>query len=610
MRKYGALMLALTGILLLASCGRKGAEESTQEVLVLEAEVIPLKADQESEAEKVSDMKAPQAVVQEAYGVTLLLDPRLELVSVIEYLSQTYDEQMTAMESDYKNEVEEWFAPCAEHDAVKQFGQLAEEISFIHDKPVNFALCLTEEYQLLPDTGLFEEVFEPQERKLLEDFAQNLAKFAKDSNFAEFYKQHLQVYEEWVSQTAGAIGEKDLAALREYVGSEQKGYRLYLTPLLENRFFGGVLAEENGQRDVFMTISPSEEGIFIEEAEAQEKIWYLFGYLEISLISNEYKDLLADYEREYKESLEYEEIYGLQKYLNDCLHHALLLRLELLVNGEAVLKTELSAGTYRVSHMNLMEQLLAYYEEDREQYPDLTDYFPVLAEEFCRELEADPQLIERVKNYLSDHAAVIDLNEELRGSEFGSMEGYQVFLAGESHTMAKSYDAKKMLIRYFHEELGVDHILCEVGFGSGILLDQYIQTGDGELLKFYMDQLNGALYYSKEEARFWQWLYAYNEKQEEDRKLHVTGLDVEHQTATAAKGLSLLAEEERIPADCIAPLAEKLKNEDAAYDKLYIEIIAAIQDHPQECREFFGENSGRWQSSSAVMRNIPGCIQG
>ena len=44
----------------------------------------------------------------------------------------------------------------------------------------------------------------------------------------------------------------------------------------------------------------------------------------------------------------------------------------------------------------------------------------------------------------------------------------------------------------------IKNIIEEVGFGSGLLLNRYIQTGNEKDLEFYMKQLKGTMSYNKE----------------------------------------------------------------------------------------------------------------
>ena len=82
-----------------------------------------------------------------------------------------------------------------------------------------------------------------------------------------------------------------------------------------------------------------------------------------------------------------------------------------------------------------------------------------------------------VREYLERQANPFDLEQPLAKDSIGNVDGYRVFLAGETHTKAKDKQAEKLLVRYFHEHEGVRYLLWETGFGSGLLL-----AGDGRFI--------------------------------------------------------------------------------------------------------------------------------
>lgn len=191
-----------------------------------------------------------------------------------------------------------------------------------------------------------------------------------------------------------------------------------------------------------------------------------------------------------------------------------------------------------------------------------------------------------VEEYLQRYATKLEWENGITNRAFGNAD-YRVFLSGETHAKQKGYEAKKLLIQYFHEKQKVDYLIFEIGMGHGFLMDDYIRTGNEENLRFFLEELKGTMAYSQEEYEFWQWLYEYNQQQPQKHKLHVLGLDIEFQANSSARGLSLLLDESVTPAQEIRPLIEKLKASDGeALGKL----PKAMEQYPQEMQEAFGEN--------------------
>ena len=49
------------------------------------------------------------------------------------------------------------------------------------------------------------------------------------------------------------------------------------------------------------------------------------------------------------------------------------------------------------------------------------------------------------------------------------IDNYEVFLTGETHTMAKSDEFKKTFFSYLNKNAGVKNIIEEIGFCSGLV---------------------------------------------------------------------------------------------------------------------------------------------
>lgn len=193
-----------------------------------------------------------------------------------------------------------------------------------------------------------------------------------------------------------------------------------------------------------------------------------------------------------------------------------------------------------------------------------------------------------VEEYNAKYAKTIDFEKGIDNKTFGNAD-YRVFLAGEYHAQTKGYQSKKMLIQYLHEKQDVDYLICEVGMGHGMFLDDYIQNGDDEKLKFFMNQIENTMAWTKEEYEFWQWLYEYNQQQSEQDKLHIIGLDVEIERypKCTIKGLSLLLDDSVTPAEEIQPLIERMKQGD---ETVIWEFPKVLEEYPEQMQEAFGEN--------------------
>lgn len=167
------------------------------------------------------------------------------------------------------------------------------------------------------------------------------------------------------------------------------------------------------------------------------------------------------------------------------------------------------------------------------------------------------------------------------------VDNYEVFLVGETHTMAKSDEFKKTFFSYLNTDARVKNIIEEVGFCSGLLLNRYLQTGNERDLEFYMEQLKGTMAYNKEKYEFYKWLYEYNLKLDEKDKINIYGIDIEFQPLTAIRGISTLIDEEKeVPNSLEQAIDYVEKNNQNAITYLK----KAYEENKKDCEEYFGEN--------------------
>lgn len=199
--------------------------------------------------------------------------------------------------------------------------------------------------------------------------------------------------------------------------------------------------------------------------------------------------------------------------------------------------------------------------------------------------------VDAIKEYLADNHTVIDLNDKvyIDSLNFPDIDQYDVFLSGEEHTIVQGQYLNRGLLQYFHEKAGVRIHLVEIGFGAGILLQEYLDTGDQELLDFCMQAVVGTQAHNKEYEEFWQWLYEYNQGFPEDERILIFGVDIDHQLVTARKGLQILTEKSGDPNKSLIPVVKEIALKGMQLE-LFKEFKEAIEVNPQGFQEFFGEN--------------------
>jgi len=107
-----------------------------------------------------------------------------------------------------------------------------------------------------------------------------------------------------------------------------------------------------------------------------------------------------------------------------------------------------------------------------------------------------------------------------------TLDNYDAIFAGENHTNRENFGVYLKLMKYYYS-LGVRNFAEESGYGSTLLLQYYIDTGNEECLEVILRNLKGSAAYTQERYNFYKELYKWNSKLSQKIKLH--GFDVEHQ---------------------------------------------------------------------------------
>ena len=140
--------------------------------------------------------------------------------------------------------------------------------------------------------------------------------------------------------------------------------------------------------------------------------------------------------------------------------------------------------------------------------------------------ETDPE-----EEYIRQNLHTVDLAYPLSDSDFGSSD-YRLFLAGL--VGSRDIDVQNTLMDYLAAQ-GVRVIAVPGGAAAGVLLDNYLQTGDTMMLSRYLAALPAD---QRAEARIlWQDMY-----QKYPRSLHAVGLGVDKTSATVGYAVQLLVE--------------------------------------------------------------------
>ncbi|MBD1365905.1 hypothetical protein IDJ77_18975 [Mucilaginibacter sp. ZT4R22] len=113
----------------------------------------------------------------------------------------------------------------------------------------------------------------------------------------------------------------------------------------------------------------------------------------------------------------------------------------------------------------------------------------------------------------------------------------QLFLIGEGHGIKYSYDIQFNLVAYLQKTAGIRYLLVELGYIDGLMLNNYLQTGDESKYEAVFAGYAGTYYYNKSVHEFYRKLYALNRSLPAEKSIMILPVDIEFGHRKAIKYL-------------------------------------------------------------------------
>ena len=182
-----------------------------------------------------------------------------------------------------------------------------------------------------------------------------------------------------------------------------------------------------------------------------------------------------------------------------------------------------------------------------------------------------------VEVYNSRYLHRVDMTYPLDASDFGP-DDYRVYLADTDNL--RGSELRAALIDRLYST-GVRVLGVPDGAAAGMLLDDYLQTGNAASLNGYLTALPAA---ERDSARaLWQQV-----RTSHPSALHAVGLGADARRATVAQALSVLADNSsKAPAEEIAQAVQAMRSGTPA-DAVYW-FKAAMLKYPRQMERFLGE---------------------
>lgn len=199
----------------------------------------------------------------------------------------------------------------------------------------------------------------------------------------------------------------------------------------------------------------------------------------------------------------------------------------------------------------------------------------------------------KLEKELFKSSSIIDINDlEFRGLSLMDSDLYEneIFFAGENHGSVKSMEMNMYLLKYFVEKGNIKYILYEGGYCTGELLNNYLETGDENILTFIQDAFSGTSVYTMEHYNLLKHIYNYNLTLSEDKKLKFVGVDIEHRPNVAIRYIRSLIPDKEINDEEVREFIDILKSiPKQNYNSILVDAIEIMNKNQEAIRVYFGE---------------------
>ena len=316
-------------------------------------------------------------------NILIQTDFRIELSSAVIYLSNFNNEYfIDKSENDYSKMINHKFKTFKEHQVVLMFPDMWE-MGLRWDGIPQLALHLNSNIELSEKIQLSEELQSRFNNNIsdLMKFLSLLKDFSKKSNFENFYNEDLDNVTKFVSYLNNELKKYPLIFILEnYLNIKLYKQSIILSKLLKSSFGATIIDSENN-REIFCIMS----SYWLNVANNN-------GRLNLNLLSTIWHELLHSIINPLTNKLFGENPFNLSESqldwyceLNESIIWAITLRL--LIQEKILSKRDynwyfdnaIQNGAPKTKEMN---ELLMKYENDKVNYSNFREFYPILQNEF------------------------------------------------------------------------------------------------------------------------------------------------------------------------------------------------------------------------------------
>lgn len=323
------------------------------------------------------------------------VDRRTELLGIIQIISNYKLKYSHLLEKhgnrQYVEEIELKFSSWKNHQTIKLFNEIIEKLSFNYDAPVNLFLQLNMDftYSELSDYPFKKRL---KSASIVLEFLDSLPEFAKIIGFNEYYISNHDLYRDYVNCIKINIGDMKLSNFfTKYYGiSTSKNLVVNLIPWQTKGNYG-----TNNNTEIHCNICSSSQLENSAYTSDYRKVMYAsllfheFSHSYINPLTEKY-DIIEEKDPIFSNIFDRMQamVYGQNKsIINEHIIRALTVRWYDIVIVDPKEKERLIAEELIEDFIYLKNIInsLKHYENNRDKYVSIDDYYPVIIENVIKE---------------------------------------------------------------------------------------------------------------------------------------------------------------------------------------------------------------------------------
>ena len=234
-------------------------------------------------------IKAVQPVERSVGRLHISIDPRIELLSTIQLLSNY---PVVNRDLPYSKDVLTCFEGFSSLEAVTLTNSLLQNHGFSYDAPVTFMFYLSQPPELEPKIMFSDYLLKRSgEGNNLEQYRKSIKVFAETSNFKDFWNSKVPFYNKILDMTIADMGGKDLIkAMEDYFNETQDSYNIVIAPAFRGGY-GPKIPDTDGKEHIYACLSTTnmkDDNPYLSGENLLNYVWHEFGHSFVNPLTEKY----------------------------------------------------------------------------------------------------------------------------------------------------------------------------------------------------------------------------------------------------------------------------------------------------------------------------------